>query len=172
MNFTNFLTVFPMNCKIWIAAKSNANIYRKLRPCIQSFDYLTIRKQHTTTGCHYGLWEELLFGVPQGSILEPLFYSIHLCALFLSIHIINIASYADDTKSYVYGGNIGSTIVTRTNVWLIISEVQWQSYERVSCFIISVMEFQNRRLNHKANRLHQRYFCSIPWQNFFIWKIT
>ena len=126
------------------------HIYRKLRPCIQSFDYLTIRKQHTTTGCHYGLWEELLFGVPQGSILEPLFYSIHLCALFLSIHIINIASYADDTKSYVYGGNIGSTIVTRTNVWLIISEVQWQSYERVSCFIISVMEFQNRRLNHKA----------------------
>ena len=39
-------------------------------------------------------------GVPQGSILNPLLFSIHLCDLFYILEDLDIPSYADDTTIY------------------------------------------------------------------------
>ena len=41
-------------------------------------------------------WEEILFGVPQGSILGPLHFKIFMCDLFTILEEIGFASYADD----------------------------------------------------------------------------
>ena len=44
--------------------------------------YLSNRKQRTKINATYSSWEEILFGVPQGSILSPSLCNIFLCDLF------------------------------------------------------------------------------------------
>ena len=55
-------------------------------------------------------WAELLFGVLQGSILDPLLFTTFLCDLFYFEKYIYIASYADDSTPYNDDSNIENTI--------------------------------------------------------------
>ena len=57
--------------------------------------YLSNRKQRTKFNNAYSSWEEILFGVPQGSILGPILFNICLSDLFLMVKDTDFASYAD-----------------------------------------------------------------------------
>ena len=58
----------------------------------------------------FSSWKDLEYGVPQGSILGPLLFNIHLCDLFYFLDDLDIASYADDTTLYTVKENKESVI--------------------------------------------------------------
>ena len=82
------------------------HVYNFDRPALRLLhNYLTNRKQRIKKDRTFSSWEEILFGVPQGSILGPLLFNIFLCDLFLFISDTDIASYADDNTLYTVGKN-------------------------------------------------------------------
>ena len=101
----------------WKRAVDNNKVFRALLTDLsKAFDYISHdlliaklnaygNKQRTKIGSSYSLWEEIVSGVPEGSILGPLLFNIFLCDLFLSIENNYFTNYADDTTSYVIGNS-------------------------------------------------------------------
>ena len=63
-------------------------------------NYSAKRKQRTKINDSDSPWNDILFGVPKGSILGPLLFNIFLSDMFLIVKDVNIASYADDNTFY------------------------------------------------------------------------
>ena len=64
------------------------------------YDYLRHCKQRNTIGDANSSLQEVLYGVPQGSILGPLVFNAGLCDLFITTSRYDIANYADDNTPY------------------------------------------------------------------------
>ena len=62
------------------------------------YDYSRHRKQRNKIAESDSSWQEILYSVPQGSILGPLLFNADLCNLFITTSHYNIANYADDDK--------------------------------------------------------------------------
>ena len=62
--------------------------------------YFNGRKQRVKINNKHSSFEEILFRVPQGFILEPLLFNIFISDYFLILNNIEIASYADDNTPY------------------------------------------------------------------------
>ena len=74
------------------------------------YDYLSNRKQRVKINETFSSWENTEYGVPQGSILGPRLFNIHLCDLFYLLEDLDIANYADDTTIYTVKENKESVI--------------------------------------------------------------
>ena len=80
-----------------------------------SFSYFKNRKQRVRLNNTYSEWIDILFGVPQGSILGPLLFNIILCDLFLFLHDITVGNYADDNTPYCTGLKISDVLIKLEN---------------------------------------------------------
>ena len=75
------------------------------------YNYLNNRNQRVRINSTYSSWSQIIYGVPQGSILGPLLFNIYLSDLFLFTVDSNIANYADDNSPYSCENDIESVIV-------------------------------------------------------------
>ena len=58
----------------------------------------------------YSLWSEILFGVPQGSIVGLLLFNIFLCDSFQFFPDVDIANYADDNTPHSSNINLNKVL--------------------------------------------------------------
>ena len=71
--------------------------------------YLLERKQRTKINNTFSSWCDIIFGVPQESILGPLLFNIYIHDIFYFVDN-NIANYADDNTPYATEKKVTSLI--------------------------------------------------------------
>ena len=112
---TDLSKTFDCICHDLLIAKLNAyGLSLSALKLVHS--YLQKRKQKTKNGIAYSLWEEIVSGVPQASILGSLLFNIYLCDLFLSTEINYFTSYANDTTPYVTGNDSREVVSELENI--------------------------------------------------------
>ena len=79
-------------------------------------DYLQNRKQRTKFEIAYSNWQDILAGVPQGSIIGPILFKIFLCDLFLDQGNNYFTNCADDTTPYVVSNNTTNALSSVTKI--------------------------------------------------------
>ena len=103
------------------------------------------QKTQTKIDVNYSSWSEILFGVPQGSILGSILFNIFLADLFFVLKDIDIASYADDSKAFIVENNIDNVIA---------------SLEQVSDALFNWLK--NNRLKNNVDKCHVLVSTSKP----------
>ena len=75
-------------------------------------DYLSHRKLKIKINKTFSNWTNILHGVPQGSMLGPLLFTVFLYDVFLFKPNINLVSYADDNTPCAMGGSSELEVIT------------------------------------------------------------
>ena len=69
-----------------------------------------LKNRNQKTGSTFSECLNILFGFPEGSLLEPLLFLIFIADLFYLNYDLDFASYADDTTPYICGQDFSSII--------------------------------------------------------------
>ena len=103
---TDLSKAFGCICHDLLIAKLNAyGVDRNALKLI--YDYLSDRSQKTKVGSSFSAYLDIIYGVPQGSILGPLLFNIDLCDLFFEDYS---SDFADDTTPYGCGPTLNEVL--------------------------------------------------------------
>ena len=91
-----------------LIAKLNAFGFSYMSLCL-IFGYLSGRKQRIRVNESFSTFLEILFDVPQGSILCPLLFNIYIYDLFFS-EVFQMVNFADDCPPYEFNKSINQVI--------------------------------------------------------------
>ena len=94
--------------------------------------YLSNVCHRTKINKQFSSWQELIQGVPQGSVLGPLLFNIYLNDLFYIAESTNACNFADDITCYAYDKDANS----------LINRLEHDSYQAIGWF-----ENNSRKLN-------------------------
>ena len=94
-----------------------------------TYSYLKLRKQGVKINDTESIFQILLSGVPQGSILGPILFNIFINDLFLFINEVELAHFADDNTIYT----------TKKNVEDLIKVLEKESKSAIDWFEINDM---------------------------------
>ena len=128
--------------------------------------YLTDRKQRVVLNGIESPWENLLSGVPQCSVLGPLFFLIYINDLALNISA-SIKLFADDASLFIQVRNVDAVQATLMNDLKLITEWAhiWKMKfnPEVSKQVVS-RRYQEMNLRSKSWYLGLRFFdLKVSW---------
>ena len=96
------------------------------------YNYLSNRKQRVRINNTFSEWNNIIYGVPQGSILGPLFFNIFLCDLFFITENYYIVNYADDNTPYACENNINNVLESLENCALSLFKWISQNFLKIN----------------------------------------
>ncbi len=115
-----------------------------------AYSYLENRQQRVKINGSFSTYKHLRFGVPQGSVLGPLFFNIYINDLLLSIQETDICNYADDTTIYTCDMRLENVISRLENDSKIIIEWFGNNYMKLNedkCHFMIFGERTNQEVN-------------------------
>ena len=101
---TNLSKAFDCICHDLLIAKLST--YRFNRNALKLSD----RLQKSKVGSLFSAYLDIIYGVPQGSILGPLLFNIDLCDLLSEDYSSDFANFVDDTTPYECGPTLNEVI--------------------------------------------------------------
>ena len=96
------------------------------------YSYLENRQQRVKINGSFSNYKHLQLGVPQGSVLGPLFFNIYINDLLLSIQETELCNYADDTTIYTCDMHLENVISRLENDSQIIIEWFANNYMKLN----------------------------------------
>ena len=101
------------------------------------FSYLNNRWHRTKINQNFSSWEELLQGVPQGSVFGRLLFNVYLYDLFYLTESTEVCNFTDDTTFFVCDKDLNFLIKRMEHDRLLIIEC-----------------FQNNNMKSNQNKCH------------------
>ena len=115
------------------------------------YSYLTNRLQRVRVNSSYSSWSEIIYGVPQGSILGPLLFNIYLSDLFMFSENSNIVNYADDNSPFCCDKDTTS----------VIEQLEYDTKALLEWFKTNGLKANPDKFQLILNETDEKYFIEI-----------